>query len=243
MRNAKVLREQSLLQSSFLYAHLFNFFCYSHTRERSRTDNSAWVCIGVARPIHTYKAPQVNLFWLIYLRRCSLCSLLSLCNANDLFCIPHFQYLLRYSPALARANCSLTVPLTLRLLWRLKRSIVRLSNLDLNLTTNNLWLPSHNHLNLIVNNTQIHIAMCVYNGCVCVRVNKWVCAALSHAQFTHTTLPLIFFRLSFQRVWKGGWNWKTCISISRKSFSTFVCHLVILVATFCNEPTKFMNHF
>lgn len=182
---------------------LISFVTHTHASAHGQTTARGCVCIGVARPIHTCKAPQVNLFWLIYLRRCSLCSLLSLCNANDLFCIPHFQYLLRYYPALARANCSLTVPLTLRLLRRLKRSIVRLSNLDLNLTTNNLWLPSHNHLNLIVNNTQIHMAMCVYNGCVCVRVNKWVCAALSHAQFTHTTLPLIFFGYRFSAFGKA----------------------------------------
>lgn len=97
----------------------------------------------------------------------------------------------RYTPPLFLAHCSLTVPSAVPLCVS--------SNLDLNLTTNNLWLPSHNHLNLIVNNTQIHTAE---HSSVCVCMCEWVCAALlrSHSPSPH----LNFFSYRLETV-------KTCV--------------------------------
>lgn len=171
------------------------------------TDGRVWVyvcvCICVARPIHTFVCSLLTLF------RCFPCAMLMTYSAYS--ALPVFT---RYTPPLFLAHCSLTVPSAVPLCVP--------SNLDLNLTTNNLWLPSHNHLNLIVNNTQIHTtehsSVCVY---VWVSVRRSLTLSLSLSS-------LKFFQLSF------GNSENVCISISRNNFSTFRAPFL-----FCN---KFMNH-
>lgn len=125
----------------------------------------------------------------------------------------------------------ITVPPLLR-----STSIIRQPNLDLNRTTNNLWLPTHNRLNLIVNNsifihTHLYMYILIYTQsqtqcCVCkitiyVFVYRWDCA-LSLCSFVFSLTPV---SQSVLAAAIGSWTLErrlklknVCISISRNFF-------------------------